>query len=239
MVEQQPATWEAVRQASAKHSGYLYTRYVNRGAARLVTYGAARLGLTPNLLSMISLALTVASVGLVFALGGQRRWVLAAYGCVAVGYVFDSSDGQLARLSRRSSPAGGFLDHSLDGAKVPLTMAAIGYAYHLHADPGLVILGTAWPGLMLLAVASWSFSITWQKDALIEDRSDWIEPSLSLSYLIRTPFDHGAILLWLPILVLLPTPATVGFQLFVAAYAAFVTALFVKGYRQIDALGRS
>jgi phosphatidylglycerophosphate synthase len=236
MERRQSPTWDDVRRASAKSAGYLYTRYVNRWAARFITYPAARLGLTPNVLSVVSLLLTLAAVGAAFAGGEERSWVLATWALLAVGYVFDSADGQLARVSQRTSKAGGFLDHSLDGAKVPLTMAAIGFVYHLHADPALAVGSTAWPGLALIALASWYFSITWQKDALVRDRSAWIKPGLTVGYLARTPFDHGVILLWLPALVLAPSLATVGFQLFVVAYGGFVLALFVKGYQVIAAL---
>jgi phosphatidylglycerophosphate synthase len=236
MGQPQAPTWDEVRQASAKSAGYLYTRYVNRWAARFVTYPAARLGLSPNVLSVVSLLLTLAAVFAAFSGGEERSWALVAWALLALGYVFDSADGQLARVSQRSSKAGGFLDHSLDGAKVPLSMAAIGFVYHLHADPELALGGTAWPGLALIALASWYFSISWQKDALVKDRSAWVKPGLTLGYLARTPFDHGVILLWLPALVLAPGIATVGFQLFVVAYGGFVLALFVKGYQVIAAL---
>lgn len=226
-------SWSAIREASDRPAGYLYTRYVNRKAARYVTWTAARVGLTPNALSLLSALLTIVGAAMVFAARAETAQSLWAYAALALGYVFDAADGQLARSARVKSRAGQFLDHSLDGAKTPLVMAAIGYAYHVHAHGPLVVGGTAWPGLALVTIASWHFSVTWQKDAILKDRASWIRPAFSAGYLLRTPFDYGVVLMWLPAVVLVPAVATVPFQVFVAAYGLFVLALFAKGYRDI------
>jgi phosphatidylglycerophosphate synthase len=234
MTAPDPPSWDEIRRASVKPTGYPYTRYVNRYGGRYIAFMAARIGATPNVLSVVSALLTLAAATLIVALGSSESVALVIYICLAMAFIFDSADGQLARASGRMSPAGGFLDHSMDGAKTPLSMATIGLAYHLHATAGLTLGGTIWPGIALLTAASWSFTITWQKDAILKTQEDWVQPSFTLAYIARAPFDYGVVLMWIPALVLIPSIATVGFQLFVPVYVAFVIGAFVRSYRRIE-----
>lgn len=234
MIERTRPDWDAIREASRRPAGYLYTRFVNRPAGRYVAWAAGRLGMTPNAVSVASAGLTIVAAALALRAGEESAGrALMAYFFFAFGHVLDSADGQLARATGVKSKAGMFLDHSLDGLKMPLAMAAIGYTYLGFSIEPLVWGGRVWPGVALVAVASWGFSVTWQKDAVIGSREKWIRPSLGMQYLLRTPFDFGVVLMWLPALVLFPAFATVGFQIFVPAYAVFVLLLFLKGYREI------
>jgi len=74
-----------------------------------VALGLGRLGLTPNGLTLIGLAITV--VGAVLL--SQQLW-LAGGLVVFVGGVFDMFDGTLARATGRVSPFGAFLDSVSD-----------------------------------------------------------------------------------------------------------------------------
>ncbi len=49
-----------------------------------------------------------------------------------IGYAFDSADGQLSRLTGRSSPAGEWLDHMVDATKVVSMPLALGLGLYLH-----------------------------------------------------------------------------------------------------------
>ncbi|MEI7055308.1 CDP-alcohol phosphatidyltransferase family protein [Nocardioides sp. CCNWLW239] len=97
-----------------------YTRWVNRRAARVVAAAAVALGIGPNTVSFVSFGLSLAGLGALLALHTQN--VLAgaiAAVLLALGYVLDSADGQVARLTGRSSKQGEWLDHVLDAARVP------------------------------------------------------------------------------------------------------------------------
>ena len=71
------------------HGVPAYTRWVNRRVARYFAAAAVAMGITPN--------------ALLFALG----------------YGLDSADGQVARVTGASSPAGEWLDHVVDSIRVP------------------------------------------------------------------------------------------------------------------------
>jgi hypothetical protein len=103
----------------------LYSRYVNRPAGRVLAAGAYRLGLTPNQVTLVS---AVFSAGAVAAIALVRpSWWLAAgvHAALAAGFALDSADGQLARLLGAGGPAGEWLDHVVDCAKITAVHAAV------------------------------------------------------------------------------------------------------------------
>jgi len=68
-----------------------------------------RLGLTPNLLTVIGFLL-VCVIALVIALGYEALGALL----LIFGAGFDATDGALARLTQRVTKFGAFLDSTLD-----------------------------------------------------------------------------------------------------------------------------
>lgn len=84
-----------------------------------------RLGLTPNLLTVIGLVL-VCLIAVVIALGNEPLGAVL----LVFGAGFDATDGALARLTNRVTKFGGFLDSSLDR----------------YAD-GILMLALVWRGL--------------------------------------------------------------------------------------------
>ncbi len=75
-----------------------YSRFINRPAGRVLAAAAHQLGLTPNVVTMISACFTFA--GIVLLAAGDATWgtgVLVAL-LLMVGYALDAADGQLARL---------------------------------------------------------------------------------------------------------------------------------------------
>lgn len=97
-----------------------YTRWVNRWLARYVAAGAYRLGLSPDQVSLLSFAISTAALAILVLAEPRVPQVGVAVGVLlAVGFVLDSADGQLARLTGTSSPAGEWLDHVLDAVRSP------------------------------------------------------------------------------------------------------------------------
>ncbi len=94
-----------------------YSRFVNRPVARRVAALAHVAGVGPNAATALSAACSAAGLGLL-AVARPTWWVgLAVAVLLAVGYVLDSVDGQLARLGAGGSAAGEWLDHTVDCVK--------------------------------------------------------------------------------------------------------------------------
>lgn len=109
---------DALRSAQKPSRGTAaYSRLVNRPIARRVAAAAHQVGMTPNVATAISAALS--ATGLVLLATRPPSWLLgiAVAGLLAAGYVMDSVDGQLARLTGSGSVSGEWLDHTVDCVK--------------------------------------------------------------------------------------------------------------------------
>ncbi|WP_454699854.1 CDP-alcohol phosphatidyltransferase family protein [Arthrobacter humicola] len=107
-----------------------YSVYVNRRLGKYVAAAAYLAGWSPNRVSCVSAALTFSGI-LLLASGPAEWWVgTIVWILLATGYAFDSADGQVARLNGSGSPAGEWLDHVLDSAKLSsLHLAVLVCAY--------------------------------------------------------------------------------------------------------------
>ena len=102
-----------------------YGRFVNRPTGRLLAAAAFHLGLTPDAVTASS---AVCTGGAIVAIAlAPHTWTVAVLITVAlvVGYALDSADGQLARLRGGGSPAGEWLDHMVDAAKIATLHLAV------------------------------------------------------------------------------------------------------------------
>lgn len=109
-----------------------YTRWVNRRLARGIAASSAALGLTPNAVTVISAVLSAAGLALMIVVGPTWWSALVTAALLALGYVFDSADGQVARLTGASSPAGEWLDHVVDAIRTPAIHLTVAVAVTLH-----------------------------------------------------------------------------------------------------------
>lgn len=106
-----------------------YTRWVNRRVARVFAAAAVSLGWGPNVVTTVSAGFSaVAIAGLLFLPPTVWTGVLVAV-LFAVGYALDSADGQVARVTGASSPAGEWLDHVVDAVRVPTIHLAVAAGY--------------------------------------------------------------------------------------------------------------
>lgn len=112
-----------------------YSRHINRPLARQVTAMVHRFGLTPNGATAISASLSATGLVLLAVLAPSPLVGLLVSALLAAGYVFDSVDGQLARLRDGGSLSGEMLDHAVDCVKtVSLHLAVL---IHLFRFPPL------------------------------------------------------------------------------------------------------
>jgi CDP-L-myo-inositol myo-inositolphosphotransferase len=91
-----------------KPTDAFFARIINRPISLLMTRFFLRLGIPPNSLSIICLAIGLVSGGLI-ARGGYLHSLLGAF-LFEFASIFDGCDGEIARLTFRTSKLGGFLD---------------------------------------------------------------------------------------------------------------------------------
>ncbi|TCP55541.1 CDP-alcohol phosphatidyltransferase-like enzyme [Tumebacillus sp. BK434] len=98
-----------------------------------ITELAARMGLHPNAMTLISLVLGLAACSL-FLVGDRTSLIIGAV-ILYVSYVLDWCDGQLARFTGKMSPFGGWLDQMCDRIKEFLYVSTLAVgAYRLTED---------------------------------------------------------------------------------------------------------
>lgn len=214
-----------------------YSRFVNRRIGRYLAAAAYQTGLTPNQVTGISAVFSLAGI-LTIALAEPRWWtgVLIAL-ALALGYAFDSADGQLARLRGGGSPGGEWLDHVVDCIKIIAVHAAVLVAFYRFGDldAGWLLLPLAY-----LLVGSTAFFAMTLNDQLKRGRvakpAGPVVPSLKRSLLVL-PTDYGVLCLvfflwgW-------RTGFLVAYGLLLAANALYLAAALPTWYRQMAALGR-
>lgn len=95
-----------------------YSRWINRPLGRHIAAVSYVRGLTPNDVTGLSALLTFPAIVALALL--RPNWGTSTVIVLALlaGYAFDSADGQVARLAGAGSPAGEWLDHVFDAAKV-------------------------------------------------------------------------------------------------------------------------
>ncbi|MCD4526670.1 CDP-alcohol phosphatidyltransferase family protein [Nocardioides sp. cx-173] len=94
-----------------------YSRLVNRPVARRVAAAAHVVGLSPNAATVFGALLTGTALALLVVNEPSLELGLSVSALLALGYVMDSVDGQLARLRGGGSVSGEWLDHTLDCVK--------------------------------------------------------------------------------------------------------------------------
>ena len=117
-----------------------YSILVNRRVGRLLAAWAHLRGLTPDSVTAISAVLTFGSIALLPTVAPSWWLGIVVWFGLALGYAFDSADGQVARLRGGGSLAGEWLDHVVDSIKLSsLHLAVLVMAYRFADLPS-----TAW-----------------------------------------------------------------------------------------------
>lgn len=111
-----------------------YSVYVNRKIGRgLAALGYSR-GMTPNQATVVSAAHTFAGIALLVVVTPSVWSGLVVAVLLALGYAWDSADGQIARLRGGGSVAGEWLDHFVDAIKLSTLHLAVLVGLFLHTD---------------------------------------------------------------------------------------------------------
>lgn len=120
----------AAYDASYKGVTDALTLYLWRGLAFHLTRWAARIGMTPNQITLIGAILCVAAFFL-FRNGDYWLGMAAGFGFM----VLDTVDGKLARCTGQSSWWGNIFDHGIDLVHPPFWWWAWADGLYFHGDP--------------------------------------------------------------------------------------------------------
>ncbi|PQZ91099.1 CDP-alcohol phosphatidyltransferase [Arthrobacter sp. MYb227] len=122
-----------------------YTRWINRRAARAFAAGAVASGLGPNTVSLLSACSSLVGLVLLVLLPASWGTGIATACFLALGYIMDSADGQVARVTGTGSPAGEWLDHVIDAVRTPALHLAVftGFQRWFELDTALYFLPLA------------------------------------------------------------------------------------------------
>ncbi|HEY0950689.1 CDP-alcohol phosphatidyltransferase family protein [Nocardioides sp.] len=110
-----------------------YSRSVNRPAARRVAAAVHQVGMTPDVATAVSATLSAAGLAVVALVRPSWASGLTVAVLLALGYVMDSVDGQLARLRGRGSVSGEWLDHTVDCVKTCAVHLAVLISFYRFA----------------------------------------------------------------------------------------------------------
>jgi len=216
-----------------------YSRFVNRPLGRLFPALAFHAGLTPNAVTGLSAAVTFSGVALVALVAPSISVGLAVAACLVIGYALDAADGQLARLRGGGSPAGEWLDHMVDAAKLLCLHLAVlvGFYRFGQVDSEWLLLVP----LVYCIIDGTTFFAMMLNEALRAQHGAATRAARSaqrvgaLRAVLTLPIDYGT-LAWL--FVLSGVPA-----LFVPAYVAmclaatgFLVLAGVTWFREMDRL---
>ncbi len=222
-------------QKPASRTAPAYSRYVNR---RLGRYGAAaaRLwGLTPNAVTAVSAGFTLTAI-ILLAIAPLSHWLgLTVAFCLVVGYALDSADGQLARLTGASSPAGEWLDHVVDATKTAALPIAL--AVCLYRSQAV---DTAWLLVPLLSAVVGSvifFAMILTEQLRRQNGHAGVNTgggSLRSRFagVLMLPMDYGVLCLSFALLAFLPVFLTV-YTLILLSSSAFLIVASFKWFREI------
>ena len=114
---------------SSRDDGYkvAVNRWATSHAAALVAYISARLGLTPNQVTLMSFVCGIAGFLLAFGLPVSRPELSIAVIVIfaELTFILDCADGLLARVTDTATPYGSLIDHTLDIASQSCALSAI------------------------------------------------------------------------------------------------------------------
>ena len=121
-----------------------------RGMAEPLGRGLAKLGLTPNMLTLIGFGIAI----LAAVAAGAQSWLLAGL-LVIFGGIFDMFDGLVARATGTASKAGAFMDSTFDRWGEAVVYVGIVW--------GAVQLGTLYTPILAAAAMASAFMVSYTR----------------------------------------------------------------------------
>lgn len=170
-----------------------YSRFVNRRAGRLLAACSYHLGLSPNVVTLISAAWSCIGIALIATLRPTALIGILVMLCLAVGYAFDSADGQLARLRGGGSPAGEWLDHVVDSGKICALHLAVLVSFYRFGHRGFeLVVPLMWTWIATVAFFVFILTDQLRRSRGITPAED--APAPLWRSLLVAPTDYGILL---------------------------------------------
>lgn len=119
---------------SLKPADSLFNTYIARVLAAPFVWLFARTPITPNQVTFLSTLVMALGMGALASVSGPWGLYLGLIG-LELSYVFDCVDGQLARVTGRTSEVGASLDFMMDELKAYLLIAAIAARLFFFGPP--------------------------------------------------------------------------------------------------------
>ena len=141
---------------SLKPADSMFNIYLARPMAAIVVVYLAKTRVTPNQVTLFSITPMVAGLAAWMTMDGHWGLWLGVIG-VELAYILDCADGQLARVTGRTSVVGGELDFMLDEIKAYLLIGALTVRWVVIERGGLDAL---YVGLSTLVVLGAALSLT-------------------------------------------------------------------------------
>jgi phosphatidylglycerophosphate synthase len=138
-----------------KPKDILWNRFVARPLAAVVIVPLSRTSVTPNQITLATLAVFLVGAGWLALRPGWGA-LCAGAAILELSYVLDCADGQLARLKGMSSPVGAHLDFLMDELKAFALVAAVAFRLWQPAHDSRWLL----EGLAGLVVVPGAISLT-------------------------------------------------------------------------------
>jgi phosphatidylglycerophosphate synthase len=144
-----------IYRASLKQRDSLFNRWLARPLAASLLVPLRRTRMSPNQLTIIGALVFALGAVLLTFLPGPEGFLLAVL-VLELAYVLDQADGQLARLTGRSSRLGAYLDYLVDELKAQLLVLAASVRLFLFWGEALSLL----VGIFALAAVAAATSMT-------------------------------------------------------------------------------
>jgi phosphatidylserine synthase len=145
---------KAIYLATRKRHDQVFNTYFMRPIAGLVVAIVSKTPVTPNQLTILNVVL-FAAAGAIFIALPQTWGAYLGVGVLELSYLFDCSDGMLARHKKLASKQGHLFDFFTDESKALILVGSL--AVRMWRTGGLGIDGTMWEaghaGFLLLGVA--------------------------------------------------------------------------------------
>lgn len=204
----------------------MFTEATSQWAGAAVAAAAYRLRLVPTVLTLVNFVLGVGTSAVVIILaepvagGTVPAWLLGLVALVGwqVAYVFDCADGQLARATGQTSPAGARVDILCDVAIQSALVTALATVAVTQAPRTPVWLVTLFAATWMTNLVTSALQSGPAAASMVPSRS----LPVRLAKLIRDP---GAVFLLAALFLLLAPAATVWFVIaFTAVNGGFLLA---------------
>ena len=209
-----------------------YTRWVNRRLARHVAASAYALGWTPNAVTAASAVLSLVAMIVMLVVPPVPLLGLPVAALFAAGYLLDSADGQLARLTGTGSPAGEWLDHVVDAIRTPaIHLAAAIAVWRFAGESPLTIVAFAF---LLLSVGQFMSQIL--AEQLARGRTAEAQEDGRLRSWLLLPTDAGAVC-WMFLVWGAPVAFAVVYTAMFAMNLVHTAASMRRKYRKLRTIG--